>query len=157
MTIDISVSYNSTLGEYDIKQSYGDIQTDKTMTTALLMSILTDRRANDDDELPNERDKGGWWGDLLEDDNTKTGSRLWLLKGRTDRQSLNQAKEYIKESIQWFVDDGIWQYFSVVTEKGGTPYNQRLDFQIDAHYSNGQNVSYKFKDLWGSQLNITIE
>ncbi len=157
MAIDISISYNNTLGEYDVKYEHGDIQTDRTMTTALLMSIFTDRRANDDDELPNEGDKGGWWGDLLEEDDTKKGSRLWLLKGRIDQQALNQAKEYIKESIQWFVDDGIWQFFSVTTEKGGEAYNQRLNFQIDAHYSNGQNVSYKFKDLWGSQLNITIK
>jgi len=156
MYVDIKVSYNNELAEYDIDYSNGDLVIDKTMLTALLISLLTDRRANDDDVLLNEEDKKGWWGDLLEEGGSKIGSRLWLLKGKTDQQSLNQAKEYIKESIQWFVDDGIWQSFTVLTEKSGDPYNQRLNFQIDAHYSNGQLVSYKFKNLWENQLNIII-
>jgi len=156
MASDIKIIYREDLGEFDIKYANGDLYREEGMTTSVLMSLLCDRRTNDDDVLINENDKRGWWGDLLEDDGDKIGSRLWLLRGKTDQDSLNFAKETIKECLQWLVNDGVWQYFDVETYKIGEPSNYILGFSIDAHYSNGQKVSYKFKGLWENELNLTI-
>jgi len=107
MAHDIKIIYREDLKEFDIKYANGDLYREDGMTTAVLMSLLCDRRANDDDQLINENDKRGWWGDLLDDDGDKIGSRLWLLRDKANQETLNFAKEIIKECLQWFVDDGI--------------------------------------------------
>lgn len=156
MASDIKIFYDSVTGRYDIKYANGDIFRENGMTTALLMSLFTDRRARDDDELINEDDKRGWWGDLLEDNGDLIGSRLWLLNGKASEENLELAKGIISEAVKWFVDDGVWQKFEVYTEYQGEPYNKRLSFQIDSYYSNGQKTSYKFKGLWEAEMSLTI-
>ncbi len=149
---DIKILYNSETKEYDIKYANGDLFRENGMTTALLMSLFTDRRANDDDVLPNPEDKRGWWGDLLETDGDKIGSRLWLLSGKKDQSALNFTYDAIKEAVQWFVNDGLWQKFNISVEYIGSI----LAFQLDAYYANGQKTSYMFKGLWENEMSLTI-
>jgi phage gp46-like protein len=83
---------------------------DDGLQTAMIISLFTDRRANDDDVLPGDAsDKRGWWADafpIVPDD--KIGSRLWLLNREKQLQSvLNRTQEYAREALQWMLDDGI--------------------------------------------------
>jgi phage gp46-like protein len=83
---------------------------DDGLETAVIISLFTKRRANDDDVLPgNDNDKQGWWADaypIVPGD--KIGSRLWLLSREKQLQSvLNRAQEYAQEALQWMVDDGV--------------------------------------------------
>lgn len=83
---------------------------DDGLQTAVIISLFTDRRANDDDVLPGDAsDKRGWWADafpIVPDD--RIGSRLWLLNREKQLQSvLNRAQEYAQEALQWMLDDGI--------------------------------------------------
>jgi phage gp46-like protein len=88
----------------------GNFVSNELLNTAVMISLFTHRRADDDDVLPTSNpNRGGWWGDVYaEVDGDKIGSRLWTLSRSTLSQStLNLAREYALESLQWMVDDGI--------------------------------------------------
>jgi phage gp46-like protein len=80
------------------------------LRTALLISLFTDRRVEDDD-LPAEfaGDRRGWWGDVsppvAED---RIGSRLWLLaRGRRSAETVRLARDYALEAVAWIEADGV--------------------------------------------------
>jgi len=96
-----------------------DLETDDGLETAVLVSLFTDRRATDDDAIPDGTDdRRGWWGDsfpTVPDD--LIGSRLWLLSREKQQQSvLVRAEEYAREALQWFLDDRVSDRIDVTTE-----------------------------------------
>ena len=65
-------------GRGNIQQAGIDMLTDDSLTTEVIISLFTDRRALDSDDLPGgDSDRRGWWGDSYRD--RPIGSRLWLL------------------------------------------------------------------------------
>ncbi|HDR9510658.1 hypothetical protein C5615_30710 [Burkholderia cepacia] len=99
---------------WDVDNSCGDwkligpvLATGNDLTTAALISLFTDRIANPDDVIPDGTDDPrGWWGDLDED--RPIGSRLWLLsRAKQTQETLNNAVDYAKEALEWFIDDGV--------------------------------------------------
>lgn len=96
-------------GSFDIGIENGDLLTDYGMRTAVIISLFTDRQANDDDVIPDGTDnRRGWWADSYNDDGDKIGSRLWLLgrEKQTD-DTLGRAEEYADEALLWLIDDGM--------------------------------------------------
>lgn len=109
---------------WDAERSSGDWQltgeggllTAPALETAVMISLFTDARAAPDDRLPpGDGDRRGWWGNALGDD--PIGSRLWLLR-RAKRlpETLNLARDYIREALAWLVADGIAARVDVSTE-----------------------------------------
>lgn len=99
---------------WDVDNSRGDWQlvgpvlvTGNDLASAALISLFTDRIANPDDVIPDGTDDPrGWWGDLGED--RPIGSRLWLLsRAKQTQETLNNAVDYAKEALEWFIDDGV--------------------------------------------------
>jgi phage gp46-like protein len=89
----------------------------EAFATAVMVALGTDRRANDDDILPNgeaDTDRRGWWADTNADsiwNGWAIGTRLWLLNrhkitDNTARQgsSLARVDAYIREALQPFID-----------------------------------------------------
>lgn len=99
--------------EAGANQVYSDLQGDTGLLTAIIISLFTDRRANADDPLPDERvgvlsDRRGWWGDhiLEEDAQDPIGSRLWLLSREKEMEVvLVRARQYAEEAVTWLVRD----------------------------------------------------
>ncbi len=105
---------------YDIASgsSAGGYETDEGLATAALLSLLTDARAGDDDDVPDTSDLKGWWGDdFAEDAGDVFGSKLWILLGQvaTDTRK-DEADEYIRAALQWMIDDGIVDDITVQLE-----------------------------------------
>ena len=93
-----------------------DLATDDGLTSAVLISIFSDRRANADDLPPGETDRRGWWGDVLTN-NDPIGSGLWLLqREKRSTEILVRAESYCRESLQWALDDGIATAVAAVAE-----------------------------------------
>jgi len=99
---------------WDVDNSRGDWQlvgpvllTGNDLASAALISLFSDRIANPDDVIPDGTDDPrGWWGDLGEDQ--PIGSRLWLLsRAKQTQETLNNAVDYSREALQWFIDDGV--------------------------------------------------
>lgn len=119
--MDIKLFHNPgehTLGEFDIKRNGLLLATDETLETAVIISLFTDRRARPDHELPGQNDsKRGWWGDALSDiEGDETGSWLWhLYREKATDETLNRAREYALDALQWLLHDRIASHVNVKT------------------------------------------
>ncbi|MDR1946590.1 MAG: phage GP46 family protein [Desulfovibrio sp.] len=101
-----------------------DMAADDTLKTAVILSLFLDRRARDDDAIPDgTTDKRGWWADTIVPmtgdtlalrDGARsirrpdqTGSRLWLLSRELQVQEVvRRAHDYAVEALNWLVEDG---------------------------------------------------
>ena len=101
----------------DIEMDGYDLRTNKDLESAVIISLFTDRRANDDDTYLSD-DRRGWWADtFMIPINYKIGSRLWLLyREKQTTEVLNRAHQYVTESMQWLIDDKIAQAVRVEVE-----------------------------------------
>ncbi|MFM8333100.1 MAG: phage GP46 family protein, partial [Candidatus Methylumidiphilus sp.] len=84
------------------------------------VSIFTERRALADDVLPAAGgDRRGWWGDAYADiDADRIGSRLWLLERSRDLPNvLLLAEQYLREAVQWLIDDGVVEQIDCKAER----------------------------------------
>lgn len=80
------------------------------LTTAVIISLFTDRAAQPGDVIPDgSNDPRGWWGDNQPDGNTVLiGSRLWLIsRAKQTQDTLQKAVTYAKEALQWMITDGV--------------------------------------------------
>lgn len=102
-----------------------DLAPDDGLETAVILSLFTDRRARQDDPLPDgSEDRRGWWADAYHpaplgappgEGNDLIGSRLWLLEREKDTQEVvNRARDYAEEALQWLVEDGIAEQIEVM-------------------------------------------
>lgn len=129
----------------DIGVAAGDLVLDDGLETSVIVSLFSDRRAEDSDALPDDHsDRRGWWGDAIgRVPGDRIGSRLWLL-GREKQLPavLPRAEEYAREALQWLIDDGIAAAVAVVASIPRTgvlglaitidrPQNTPVDFQFD--------------------------
>ncbi|PWG62868.1 phage GP46 family protein [Spiribacter halobius] len=137
-------------GRRDIALEAGDLAAEESPRTAVVLSLLTDRRADTDDELPDGgSDRRGWWADAWsEPSEDLIGSRLWLLAREKELPAVaRQAEAYAREALQWLVDDGIAESVEVTAEdfraewltlrvvirrRGGGTVEQRYDYVWEA-------------------------
>lgn len=121
------------------------LQSGADLETAMLISLFTDRTAAVDDALPDgSSDRRGWWGDLNE--TVPIGSLLWLL----DRAKLTQAvgpqcESYIRDALQWFLDDGVAEKIEVST-KVSLP--SMLAAQIVVFRQDGSRIAQNYAWVW---------
>lgn len=108
---DIALIFDPLTLTADLGVASGDMVKDDGLTTAVLMSLFTDRRADPDDPVDPASptgDRRGWPGDLLADAGDRIGSRLWLLqRAKLTEETRSLVEFYATESLQWLVDDGV--------------------------------------------------
>lgn len=163
MANDIKLVYTSPLMETDLQfaDDGADLLREEGLETAVFISLFTDRRAKDDDPLdhPNDRNgKRGWWGDQVSsyrDD--KIGSRLWLLaRSNTTQKNLNRAEFYIKEALQWMIDDGVAVKIEVAAYRWTLASSTDvLGFSVRIYKKDGQKETFTFDDVWAAQYRGT--
>ena len=157
MPNDIRINWNLDFmeGDYTFDSVLQDLESDEGLETAVIISLFTDRRANEDDILPdpNSLDRRGWWGDLttsFEDD--QIGSRLWLLEREKTLENVPvRAKKYAEEALQWLIDDGITKKIEVETERQGIPGNDRLAIAVRIFKPDGTVVRFRYLTQWIAQ------
>lgn len=133
----------------------GGMVIEDTLQTAIIISLFTDRRAGVDDNLPEGNavaglvppNRRGWCGDALSDAATnKIGSRLWLLqREKQTEETRRRAIFYIKEALQWLLDDGHAVSFTVEAEWSS---RGRLDALIAVVDHVGTSKTYKIGDVY---------
>jgi phage gp46-like protein len=141
---DIRFNFENCRG--DIAIDRGDLALDGSLRTAVIISLFTDRRAEDDD-LVDPNDRRGWWGDLLSDvADDKVGSRLWQLgRAKTVQETLNLAEEFAKESLDWMIEDGIASAIECTAEFVGKGF---IGIGIKITKPDGKTETFKFSELW---------
>jgi phage gp46-like protein len=147
MANDIKIIWDKNNFTGDFQLNNGDLLREKGLATAALISILTDRRASDDDINDDPNDKRGWWGDLVSP--TPIGSKLWLLdRSKTTPDILVKAKQYIEECLQWMIDDEVAIKIEVFVERQGNLESNILVYEVKIHESFENVTTLKFDDLW---------
>jgi phage gp46-like protein len=120
---DLALTWDSKRGVADLVMIDADLASDLGLTTAILLSLMLDRRAEDDDQPPSgdPNDRRGWWADefsAVEGD--RIGSRLWLLdRSKRTNNVARLAKEYSLEALAWLLADGVAESVDVETENQG--------------------------------------
>lgn len=107
---DIAISFDRspTVLSFRAGLDDGDLSTTESLYSAVLYSLFTDRRASEDDVIPDgTNDRRGCWADDFIDEESE-GSKLWLLDRSKQLQSvLNDAEQYAREALQWIIVDGL--------------------------------------------------
>lgn len=119
----------------------GDLDTGDDLANAILLSLFTDRPANKDDVIPDgTADRRGWWGDH------ELGSRLWLLeRAKQTTETLQRAKDYITEALQWLIDDGAVARFDIFVE---WTRRSTLGARVTAYRTDGRTVALTYAWAW---------
>jgi len=132
-------------GFFDIALNGVDLATHAGLESAIIISLYTDARASNDDLIPDGTDdRRGWWGGSF-------GSKLWLIdRAKATQETLNQAREYCHEALQWLIDDGVARVVDVTTEwlRDGV-----MIITVDITRPDGDRNTFKFADAWEAQLN----
>lgn len=153
---DISIIWNES-NAGDIATTGADLQTDEGLQTAMFISLFTDRRVANDEELPAGEDgRRGWWGDVApEVPGDLIGSRLWLLnREKQTADVIARANEYAREAVQWLIDDKVAQRIDVLAES--TRFGQ-LDIQVTVYRPRGDAVQFRYNYAWQSQAAKIIQ
>lgn len=134
----------------DLAWSAGDYLPDDGLETAVRLSLYTDRRADSGDILPDgQTDRRGYWADAFAPGDA-FGSRLWLLaRAPRTQATLDRARTYASEALQWLVTDQIAAAVSVTADWSGpggalaiTPTITRPGLAP---------TSYRYSGLWAAQ------
>ncbi len=151
---DIKILWGSEFNRGDVGVSGADLETDEGLETAIIVSLFTDRRVRDDEELPaGEASRRGWWGDVDAAKGDQTGSRLWLLtREKQMPQVVAKANEYAKEAVQWLIDDKIATRVDVLAE--AVKFGE-LDIQITVHRPRGNAIKFRYNYEWNAQAGAT--
>jgi phage gp46-like protein len=136
-------------GVLDMTMADDDLASDQGLRTAVLLSLFTDRRAEDDDALPaDDGDRRGWWADeFAETEGDLMGSRLWLLDRSTRRVDVaRRAEEFIREALAWPLEDKVAARLDVEVETTAT----EMLIAVTAHRPQGDPVSFRFAHVWAT-------
>jgi phage gp46-like protein len=145
---DLALLWSNATGDADLTMIDSDLASDRSLATAVLLSLFTDRRAHDDDVPPSgdSRDRRGWWadqfavvgGDLI-------GSRLWLLDRSTlTNENALKAKQYALEALQWMLDDAVVASIDVTVTNTS---NGRL-IVVAVQRPSGDRTTFSFDPAW---------
>jgi phage gp46-like protein len=142
---DISTIWVPALSRGDWQVAGADLAKGNDLVTAVLISLFTDRIANEDDEIPDgTSDPRGWWADAGE--RYPIGSRLWLLsREKQTAETAARANDYIVEALQWLIDDGVVARFDVDVAWVAP---SSLGAQVVANRVDGTTVAINFASLW---------
>ena len=93
-------------GYYDFSISDGDLETVSGFESAILMSLLAERRASSS-EISQPQKRRGWIGNEMNDFvNFEIGAKIWLLsQARLTQDTMNKSVDFTRDGLQWFIDD----------------------------------------------------
>jgi len=116
----IAIEFDGTRLIGDLKLGAAGLEQDDDLTTCVLVSLFTDRRARADDPLPAGAgdDRRGWLGDALATiEGDRIGSRLWLLKReKQTNETKRRAITYCREALAWLIDDNLATQIDIAAE-----------------------------------------
>lgn len=125
---------------------------DDGLTSAVLLSLFTDRRAEPDDVIPGGAEdlRGTWLDAFAGEEGDRMGSRLWLLeRAKLLPETVTKMREYCEEALEWMVRDVakavIVETWIVRNYPAGI-----IGAQIDIVKPDGATTRYKFDKLWSA-------
>lgn len=117
MFLDLALTYDTSKRRCDLTLAADfDLALDETPITAIILSVGLDRRAGEDDPLPEARsqfltpssfsERRGAIGDGLDPFGQMTGSKMWLLDRAKETETTRLMAEYwLQEALAWAETD----------------------------------------------------
>jgi len=95
-------------GVFDISVADGQIEIEDGFETAIWISLFTDARAPES-LVPLPQWRRGWPGNIVSPvEGRDLGGLLWLIdQRRLTQRTLNEAIDYSRKSLLWFLEDGL--------------------------------------------------
>lgn len=137
--------------QFHLSLDPADSTPENILETAIIISLFTDRLANEDDVIPDgTSDRRGFWGDALSHvPGDLIGSRLWLLsREKQTTDVLRRAEEYAYEALEWMIDDGVAKSIKVVATNPKMGW-LKLDIDIEQSDKEAARFSYIWEGLNG--------
>ena len=121
-----------------------------SLPDAVWISLFSDRRASDDDTLPDTAsdptNRGGWWADSYASGGDQFGSKLWLLvRDPINSTTILKVQQYAAEALAWMTKTGMAARIDVAAERQGT---DRINLLVSIYKQDGKTESINFPDLW---------
>lgn len=147
---DLALAYDARERVADLCIADGDLVLDRGLSSLVLMSLLTDARAQPADVDPGEDDLRGWWGDALS--GRALGGRMWTLgRAKATAENVRRARDFAREALAWLTADGIAGRVEVeatVTPGAGSGATLQLDVLIVRTGARPERLAYDF--LWSA-------
>lgn len=126
-------------------QLFSDDGSQQAWQRAVVISLLTWRRAEDGDPLDDDQ-RYGWWGDTFPTvERDRIGSRLWQLRRRTlTDDTVRDAEAFARESLAWLDDDDRVAAVTVTASREVT----RLNLQVVLSMRDGSVIDVQLDKLW---------
>ncbi|PIR25601.1 MAG: hypothetical protein COX62_01395 [Deltaproteobacteria bacterium CG_4_10_14_0_2_um_filter_43_8] len=123
------------------------------LRTAVLISLFTDQRA-EENELPfGHDDKRGWWGDMISQvEGDEIGSKLWILERNKQTQpTLNDFEQFARKSLEWMIEDGVASNVEVVAR-----YPEREIICLNINITRPSGDAERYEVLWNFEKDGVI-
>jgi phage gp46-like protein len=129
----------------------------KALATAVVVALGTDRRAADDDTLPDDYsdDRRGWWADTDADKiwgGWPIGTRLWLLnrakitgKEASAGSTLARVQAYCTEALQPLITNRIASRINIDVQRTDL---ERIDVDITIYRGPLSAIQLQYQILW---------
>ena len=133
-------------GLYDIQIDGADFASSEGFETAIPTSYFTDSRAPAV-QVQEAENRRGWVGNILSVDlERELGGLLWILdQARITEDTLNFAKSFAQDSLQWLIDDGIARIIQISVEREGVE-----NIRIFTNITTIDNTVLRYVTLWRS-------
>jgi len=147
----LAIAHDQATQAGDLQRPTGkNFADDATLASAVYLSLFTHRQAHPDDPMPaGSTDRRGWWADGMAAH--PWGSRLWLLSRKATDDQLNLAQDYVKEALQWLIDDGIASAVNCVCAYKTFPGCLDVQLLIQVSISKPQDPT-PYKSTWSATL-----
>lgn len=160
MAKDIWIGYDTDLkaGDFGVTANAGDLDTDEGLESAVFISLFTDKRARDDQELPDPQseDRRGYYGDLISPIETgdETGSWIWLYieRAKTTNSVIEDVRQAAIDSLKWLITDKVAMKVEVECEKIGSPGNDWLQLIVKVFKKDGNTETFNYDLNWEAQV-----
>lgn len=133
----------------DLRIKDGDLEGEKGLQTAALISLFSDRRVSLE-QVPFEGSgQRGWWADEISIPTTdQMGSRQWILdRATTTLDSVNRLEDVEVEAFQWGIEDAV---FKSVNATAQIDNNSQIGSTIEIVKPDGDSFFFRF--VWDGQL-----
>lgn len=136
-----------------------DLLNGSDLETATILSLFSDRLAEEDDPLPDpsDGDRRGWWADynagLVYPGTGPIGSRLWLIsREKSTEDTRLRAEAYCREALQWMLDDDVADEVAVNASWVGA-IADRLDVSVIISRDGRELLNRAYSWAWAQRPN----
>lgn len=148
---DFALLWNPADGTMDlcVDATDDDLVADEGLETSVLLSMFTDRRAEDGEPVPgSESDRRGWWADeFLESPGDRMGSRRWLLSRAAMRRGIEEREvAYTEQGLRWMLEDRVASSVDVEATRSG----DRLETRVRIQRPGRGELDFRFAHAWES-------